>query len=149
MGRKMKKALKDCFEEGLLKKTEPNQKLSEQSILQAEHFLLEADKAIDAGLKDLALIALYNCLFHSARAILFRDGIKERSHYCLSKYIEEKYKEKEFFTLKQTIILDSLREKRNEIQYSVKKTKITENLDEIYNEAEEFLERTKEILKMQ
>ena len=143
----MKKELKECFNEGLLKKIEPNIELAKQSIKQAEHFLNEADKLIDIEMKDMALIAIYNCVFHSARAILFKDGIKERSHYCVSKYIEEKYQEKELFTLRQTIILDSLREKRNEIQYSVRKTNITQDLDELYNEAEEFLEKTKEILK--
>ncbi len=142
----MKKELKECFEEGLLKRTEPNEQLAKQNLLQAEHFLEEADKLIDAEIKDMALIALYNCFFHSARAILFKDGIKERSHYCLSKYIEEKYQQKELFTMRQTIILDSLREKRNDIQYSVKKTQITEDLHEIYNEVEEFLEKTKEII---
>jgi uncharacterized protein (UPF0332 family) len=143
----MRKELDECFKEGLLKQTEPNELLVKQSILQAEHFLQEADTLIDSDIKDMALIALYNSIFHAARAILFKDGIKERSHYCVSKYIEDKYQQKELFTLKQTIILDSLREKRNHIQYSVYQTRITENLDELYNEAEEFLEKTKEIIE--
>jgi uncharacterized protein (UPF0332 family) len=144
----MRKELDECFKEGLLKQTEPNELLAKQSILQAEHFLQEADTLIDSDIKDMALIALYNSIFHAARAILFKDGIKERSHYCVSKYIEDKYQQKELFTLKQTIILDSLREKRNHIQYSVYQTRITENLDELYNEAEEFIEKTKEITKI-
>ncbi len=39
----------------------------------------------------MATIALYNAFFHTARALLFRDGIKERSHFCVARYIEEKY----------------------------------------------------------
>jgi uncharacterized protein (UPF0332 family) len=30
-------------------------------------------------------------MFHAARAILFKDGFKERSHICLILYVEEKY----------------------------------------------------------
>ena len=30
-------------------------------------------------------------MFHSARALLFKDGIKERSHLCIVSYIRETY----------------------------------------------------------
>jgi uncharacterized protein (UPF0332 family) len=33
----------------------------------------------------------YTAMFHSARAILFRDGIRERSHECIPMYIRETY----------------------------------------------------------
>ena len=88
----MKNRFEECFEQGLLKKIKPNLKYSEQSIKQAEHFLEEADILIENRINDMAFIALYNASFHAARALLFRDGIKERSHYCVSKYIEDKNK---------------------------------------------------------
>lgn len=145
----MKNRFEECFEQGLLKKIKPNLKYSEQSIKQAEHFLEEADILIENRINDMAFIALYNASFHAARALLFRDGIKERSHYCVSKYIEEKYKGKEMITLRQSIILDSLREKRNSIQYSLEQPEIEENLEEIYNEVEGIIEKVKEIIKRQ
>lgn len=146
----MKKSkVEECFEQGLLKKIKPNLKYSEQSIKQAEHFLDEADKLIENKINDMAFIALYNASFHAARALLFKDGVKERSHYCVNKYIEEKYQEKELITLRQSIILDSLREKRNSIQYSLEQSEIEENLEEIYNEVEGIIEKVKEIIKKQ
>ena len=30
-------------------------------------------------------------MFHAARSLLFRDGIKERSHLCVISYIKETY----------------------------------------------------------
>ena len=30
-------------------------------------------------------------MFHAARSLLFRDGIKERSHLCIISYIKETY----------------------------------------------------------
>lgn len=136
-----------CFEEELLKRIKPNLHYAEQSIKQAEHFLEEAFELIEKDIKDMAFIALYNASFHAARAILFRDGVKERSHYCVSKYIEEKYREKELITMQQAIVLDSLREKRHSIQYSLEQIEITEDLNEIYNEVELFIERVKGIIK--
>lgn len=144
----MNKSLNDCFKEGLLKKVKPNIEFAKQSIKQAEHFLLEADKLIDNEMVDMAFIALYNSSFHASRALLFKDGVKERSHYCISKYIEYFYKEKELVTLRQTIILDSLREKRNDIQYSIIRLEIDEDVHEVYNEIEEFIERVKEIIDL-
>lgn len=145
----MKNKVQDCFEQGLLKKIKPNLKYSEQSIKQAEHFLDEADKLIENKINDMAFIALYNASFHAARALLFKDGVKERSHYCVNKYVEEKYQEKEFITARQSIILDSLREKRNSIQYSLEQFEIEEHLEEIYNEVEGIIEKVKEIIKKQ
>ena len=145
----MKNKVQECFEQGLLKKIKPNLKYSEQSIKQAEHFLDEADKLIENKINDMAFIALYNASFHAARALLFKDGVKERSHYCVNKYVEEKYQEKEFITARQSIILDSLREKRNSIQYSLEQFEIEEHLEEIYNEVEGIIEKVKEIIKKQ
>ena len=30
-------------------------------------------------------------MFHSSRALLFKDGVKERSHLCIVSYIRETY----------------------------------------------------------
>ncbi|MFH0970101.1 MAG: HEPN domain-containing protein [Candidatus Diapherotrites archaeon] len=131
----------------MLKKIHPNLRYAEQSIRQAEHFLDEAEKLIDAEIKDMAFIALYNASFHAARALLFRDGIKERSHYCVCKYIEEKYQLNELVTMQQSVILDTLRSKRNDIQYSLEQPELDEDLDKLYNEVLTFIERVKEIIK--
>lgn len=143
-----KSKVEKCFEEGMLKKIKPNMNYARQSLKQAEHFLAEAEKLIEASIKDMAFIALYNASFHAARALLFKDGVKERSHYCVSKYIEEKYGEKEIITMRQAVILDALRERRNIIQYSLEQPEIEEDLNEIYGEVERFIEKAKEILKV-
>ena len=142
-----KSKVDECFEEGLLKKIRSNLNYSEQSIKQAEHFLDEAEELIKSDIKDMAFIALYNSSFHAARALLFRDGVKERSHYCVCKYIEEKYQMQELVTMQQAVILDTLRSKRNDIQYSLEQPDMEEDLDEIFEEVSEFIEQVKEIIK--
>ncbi|MFH0955294.1 MAG: HEPN domain-containing protein [Candidatus Micrarchaeota archaeon] len=136
-----------CFEEGLLKKIRPNLNFAEQSMKQAEHFLDEAETLINSNIKDMTFIALYNASFHAARALLFRDGIKERSHYCVCKYIEEKYQMQELVTMQHAVILDSLRSKRNDIQYSLETPELEEDLNEIFDQVSGFLDRVREIIK--
>ncbi len=143
----VKSKVEDCFEQGLLKKIRPNLNYAEQSVKQAEHFLDEAETLIQSSIKDMVFIALYNASFHAARALLFRDGVKERSHYCVCKYIEEKYQLKELVTMQQAVILDSLRTKRNDIQYSLEQPEIEEDLNEIFDEVAAFIECVKEIIK--
>lgn len=143
----VKSKVEECFEQGLLKRIRPNLNYAGQSIKQAEHFLDEAETLIQSDIKDMAFIALYNASFHAARALLFRDGVKERSHYCVCKYIEENYQIKELVTMQQAVVLDSLRTKRNDIQYSLEQPEIEEDFNEIFGEVSAFIERVKEIIK--
>jgi uncharacterized protein (UPF0332 family) len=57
----------------------------------------------------------YTAMFHAARAILFRDGIKERSHECIPMYIRQRYPG----MAGQTNILNSYRIYRHEALYGL------------------------------
>ncbi|PJA17411.1 MAG: hypothetical protein COX63_02790, partial [Candidatus Diapherotrites archaeon CG_4_10_14_0_2_um_filter_31_5] len=63
--------VEDCFEKGLLKKTEKNKRIALQDISQAEFFLNEAFDLINLKKKEMAAIALYNSVFHAGKALLF------------------------------------------------------------------------------
>ena len=134
--------LNDCFVKGLLKKTIPKSRDSKRDILQAEHFLQEADDLIDIGKKEFAMIALYNSVFHAGRSVLHMDGIKEKSHHCLQKYLEEKH----LFSKEEIDLFDILRIKRHKIQYDLEKAIINENLEELYNQVEGFIEKVKKVI---
>lgn len=70
---------------------------------------------MDAGLFRWAFIAAYTSMFHAGRAILYRDGVKERSHYCIYVYLREKYSGK--IEAKYFSELDLLREQRHRTMY--------------------------------
>lgn len=115
-----------------------------QEINQASFFLNEAFDLIELNKREMSIIALYNSAFHCARAILFNDGFDEHNHYCLQIYLIEKTKLKnEFIEL-----FDILRGQRTQVQYASEKIRIDENLDELYNKVEEFIEITKETIKV-
>ena len=65
----------------------------------------------------------------------------------MCKYIEEKSQMSELVTMQQAVILDSLRSKRNDIQYSLEQPELAEDLEEIFAEVSDFIERVKEIIK--
>ena len=55
-------------------------------------------------------------MFHASRAVLFRDGFREKSHYCIARYLEALYKGK--LSKKWIDLLDYYRDLRHSGQYS-------------------------------
>jgi uncharacterized protein (UPF0332 family) len=126
---------KDCFEKGLLKKTIKQIDLAKKDIKQAEFFLNETIDLVELNKEHMASISLYNAFFHLARSLLFKDGIKERSHYCIARYIEKNYKLIKFVNAFETIM--SL---RHNVQYSTEKVEIDIDLNEFCNICEEYIQ---------
>ncbi len=132
---------KDCFKKGLLKKTTPQLDLAKKDIRQAEFFLKEAEDLLDRDKKQICVLSLYNAFFHTARALLFKDGIKERSHYCIARYIETNYNLMNFVNAFETMM--SI---RHNVQYSTENVEIEEDLTEFVNICHEFISKVDDIL---
>lgn len=47
-----------------------------------------------SGFHEECLVASYSAMLMAARALLFRDGIIEKSHYCVILYLRDIYNEK-------------------------------------------------------
>lgn len=105
----------DCFREGLLKKIRPQLETAKKEIENAKKYLDKARKNEDMGIHDIAVIAAYTSMFHAARTILYRDGIKERSHICIVLYLKAKYPELQ----EQARILDTYRRFRHTALYGI------------------------------
>ncbi|MBI2529524.1 MAG: HEPN domain-containing protein [Candidatus Diapherotrites archaeon] len=136
----------ECFEKGLLKRITKSKSLALQDMNQAEFFLNEAFDLINIKKKEMASIAMYNAIFHAARALLYFDGIKEKSHYCLQKYIEEKYEKKGLLNSDDLSLFDLLRGIRQEVQYNVTRVKFEHNLAELYDRTEKAIGKIKRII---
>ncbi|MBU0662227.1 MAG: HEPN domain-containing protein [Candidatus Diapherotrites archaeon] len=137
----------ECFEKGLLKEGARSKKFALQDIAQAEFFLNESFDLISIQKKEMAAIAMYNAAFHAARALLYLGGIKERSHYCMQKYLEANFCKKGMLSQEELSLFDLLRGIRQEVQYNVTKIKFEENLDELYDKTEKFIETVQKIVK--
>jgi uncharacterized protein (UPF0332 family) len=81
-------SLEDCFAEGKLQTVSPSEEKARASLRAARDNLHEAEEAGKAGLLRAATNSTYVAIFHAARAILFRDGIREKSHFCIEQYLQ-------------------------------------------------------------
>ena len=76
----------------------------------------KAEKVLEVQQHDVSILMSYNSMFHSARALLYKDGIKERSHACLILYLKDKYAEDTELT-GYLNSMDAYRRTRHDIQY--------------------------------
>ena len=83
--------VKDCFKEGLLKKTKPSKQYAKKSLDVSLVYIEDAKDNLQMNNNNLVIFCSYTAMFHAARALLFRDGIKERSHLCTVSYLRETY----------------------------------------------------------
>lgn len=109
--------LENCFYKKLLRNVEPSNKKAKLSIKQAKDWLFEAEKNLENNTFKSAHISTYLAFFHSARAILFRDGVREKSHYCIGIYLE-KYVNTGDLEEEYVMLFDRMRSARNTDQYS-------------------------------
>ena len=111
--------LRECFEKRLLRRERPDPAKTQRSLEVAEIKLEEAEQALNHTLFDAAIILAYTAMFHAARAILFRDGIVEKSHMCLIEYLRETYVKTGKLSQTAVNILDTLRIDRHETLYGL------------------------------
>jgi uncharacterized protein (UPF0332 family) len=107
----------ECLAKGLLKKTAPDREKAAASLDAARRKIGIAEAELKAGIYENALTTAYAAFFHTARALLYKDGFKERSHFAISVYVAEKYGdllEKRFVNE-----LDNLRETRHLLTYGL------------------------------
>ena len=136
---------KDCLSKGFIKKDHSAPKRVKKSLEIADRFLLSSKKNIDIQELEMAEIASYNSIFHSARSLLFKKEYTERSHICVIIALKELYKNNyELIDLLNTF--DKIRISRHNIQYGGIMIDV-EEAEFVYHFAEEFLKKTRNILK--
>lgn len=105
----------ECFQKGLLKRISPDIENALRSLELSKSNIEDATENMSIHRYRVVAISSYSSMFHAARAILFRDGIKERSHECIPVYLKEKYPDLE--TVANT--LDSYRRFRHDAIYGL------------------------------
>ena len=139
--------VRECFEKRLLWEDRPDLRRSDRSMEVAEAKLEEAEKALVYGLLDATVILAYTAMFHTARAVLFRDGVIERSHICLIEYLKEKYVKTGRMSEALINTLDSARVDRHEILYGLETRSSEREAEYSLQRAKDFISMVKSILK--
>jgi len=137
---------KDCIEKGLLRKIPASEDNALRSLNKAERWLNEAEKSFQGEAYDSSVLSSYLAMFHSARAILFLDGYREKSHVCVARYLEEHYANKKKLEKKWVELLDHHREIRHDDQYDLSFYSSDEEAKEALESAGQFLQRMKHLL---
>ncbi len=124
-------SLKECFEKGQLKRINPDLALAKKSLKRGVDILKEINVLVEAEFIEVAEQRLYQAYFHMFKALLYKDGVKERSHYCTILYVKEIYKNKLGKFISTVEILKDL---RNQSQYGIESPFINrEEIDEWTN----------------
>ncbi|MCK4667404.1 HEPN domain-containing protein [Candidatus Dependentiae bacterium] len=137
----------DCVEGGFLRRIPPSKDNASRSIEKAEKWLLESKITLESMAFNSSVIASYMVMFHSARAILFNDGWREKNHLCVSRYLHEKYVKTEKLNEKWTELLDYHRNIRHNNQYNLSFFAANDDAKNALNSAKLFLEQMKELLE--
>ena len=135
----------DCIRKGLLRKIPPSKDKASQSLKKAEKWLKEAHKTAKSEAFNSSVLASYMTMFHAARAILFLDGFRERSHACIARYLEEKHVKKGLLEKEWVHLLDHHREIRHDDQYDLSFFSTREEADQAAKSAARFLNRMTEL----
>lgn len=88
------KNVDDCFRFRLLRKINPDDLKSKKSFEIARDRLKRAKETLKLNIFDFVVLESYMSMFHASRALLYKDGIQEKSHYAISVYLKEKYANK-------------------------------------------------------
>lgn len=139
--------LEKCFaNRSLIKIAATEPQLAKKSLKRAHGVLAEVPKALSVDLLELAEQRLYQAVFHAVKALLYNDGIKERSHYCVSLYFKEKYKK--FISEDLLTLLDRLRDVRHESQYGLEEIELDkEQIESWLKESQVLLKDIQKILE--
>lgn len=134
----------NCLKKNKIKKFSRGKVICAKEIETAAADLARAKKTY--GDKDYkwATIQIYYSMFHSARALLYADNLREHSHYCLIIAIKELYvKTKKI----PTALLEALQEAKNlreDADYYDRWS--VAGCEKLLESAEEFLKKSKAII---
>jgi uncharacterized protein (UPF0332 family) len=133
--------LEECFEKRLLRKGQPDRLKCDKALAIAKKNFLKADRLMKYGFHEEAVVAAYTAMFQSARALLFKDGIFERSHYCVIEYLREYYVKKHLLSQDYLHSIDVYRTQRHEALYGL------EGISYEKDEVKDAIEKTKKFIK--
>ena len=140
----MSQEFERCFKKAKIKKFSQGRTLAPKELkLVAEDLKTARETFKDKNYK-WSVIQSYYSMFHSARALLYNQNYRERSHFCLVEAIRFLYVEKDLLS---TFLLESLVEAKNlreAADYYGDYSPI--NSKKLLKKAEKFLKKSKELI---
>jgi uncharacterized protein (UPF0332 family) len=108
---------RELFDKRLLREIPKDPEKVEKSLEIASNYLADAKRLLETRNHKFVILAAYTSMFHAARALLYKDGIQEKSHYAVFIYLKEKYSRQ--IGSKLLFAFDNAREQRHEGLYGL------------------------------
>jgi uncharacterized protein (UPF0332 family) len=138
-------SLDECYRKELLRRVEPSLEKARRSLQQSRVWQDEARKSLAAGAFRSAMVSSYNGYFHAARAILYRDGLREKGHLCIELYLSS-YVTKGVLEPPWIAQFSRMRSARHMDLYSFTAAPSREEVESALRGAEAFLARIEALL---
>jgi uncharacterized protein (UPF0332 family) len=132
----------ECVSKGYLQRIGKDSGLIKKEFDESEYDLKRAKKALDDNDFKWAIVKSYYSMFHSARAVLFSMGLRERRHFAVEVVLESLSKEGKLEGIYLDYFAASM-EARENADYRYKYRK--ETAEEMIEYAEKFLETMKKL----
>jgi len=129
----------------MLRRVAPSMEKANGSLNLAASYLDEAQQVAGLGARRISLTGAYMAWFHAARAVLFRDGIREKSHYCIELYLNH-YAQSGDLEEEWVLMFSRMRTQRHESQYSFGPAPTTTEVLAAVEHAGQFIERIRRLL---
>ncbi len=139
--------LNDCYDKGLLRKRRPDPLKSDRAIELAKSDLDRAARLLESEFYMESRLLSYTGMFQAARALLFKDGVFERSHVCVVEYLKVNYTKKHILDANYINWLDTLRVERHVSLYGLDLIDVTkEEAEEALSKGLKFVKKITEVL---
>lgn len=135
--------VQDCLRERFLTRVKPASDLVQKELREAAYDFEKAEKAFSNEDWKWAIVKAYYYMFHAARAVLFRLGLKEKKHFAIGVVLDDLNK-KGKLEIRYVNDFNAALSSREDADYHYVYSK--EAAEHSLEIAEDFLNRMKQLL---
>lgn len=135
---------KKCLEKGKIRPFSRGKNLSLKELDTAEEDLENATDSYTSGKFKWSIIQAYFAMFHAGRALIYSQGYREKSHYCLIVALRLLFVSKRLLDYRLVEMLGQGKKLRENADYYNQWSK--EGAHQMVEAAQSFVKRAKEIV---
>ena len=141
----MSQEFKKCLARGKIKRFSPGKKLAEKELRLAGEDLKISLESLKAERYKWSIVKSYYSMFHSARALLYFESYREKSHFCLIEAVRTLFVETGKLDIRLIESLLEAKSLREAADYYGDFSEL--NCRKLIKKAEEFLKISSKIVK--
>jgi len=137
---------KDCLKRGKIKEFSKAKSLIPKELDSAKSDLKTAQDSIKQKNYKWATIQAYYSMFHTARALIYSKGYREKSHYCLIVALRTLFVAEKLLDVRLVEAMQTAKTLRENADYASEFSK--SSAEALVEKAQLFLKKAEEILQL-